>query len=83
LEGSARLILTPPRCDGLPEGFSRVFTGGGEPVAWVFTENLTAPSGRKVLAQTSADETSFRFPLCVYDLLAVKDVEVALSFKAV
>jgi hypothetical protein len=77
------LISTPPRWNGLPEGFSGAFTGGGEPVAWVVTEDLTAPSGRKVLAQTSADETLFRFPLCVYDLLAVKDVEVALSFKAV
>jgi hypothetical protein len=49
----------------------------------VVTDGPTAPSGQKVLAQTSADETSFRFPLCVYDLLAVKDIEVAQSFKAV
>lgn len=77
------MISTPPRWDDLPEGFSGAFTGGREPVARVVTEDPTAPSGRKVLAQTSADETSFRFPLCVYDLLAVKDVEVALSFKAV
>lgn len=53
------------------------------PVAWVIKDHPTAPSGGKVLAQTSVDTTSNRFPLCVYELLTARDVEVAVQFKAV
>jgi hypothetical protein len=40
---------------------------GGGPASWIVIEDVTAPSGGKVLAQTSTDKASFRFPLCVYD----------------
>ena len=66
-----------------PAGFSTALTGSGGPVSWVIQEDPSAPSGGKVLAQTSADETSFRFPLCVYDNFTAKDVEVSVKFKAV
>lgn len=36
-----------------------------------------------MLAQTSTDSTDYRFPLCVYDKVTAKDVEVAVRFKAV
>jgi hypothetical protein len=66
-----------------PAGFSTVLTGGGGPVSWVIQEDQTAPSGRNVLAQTSTDETSSRFPLCLYDDFTAKDVEVSVKFKPV
>ena len=66
-----------------PADFSVALTGGGGPVSWVIKDDSTAPSGGKVLAQTSADTTRNRFPLCVYELLTAKDVEVAVQFKAV
>ena len=66
-----------------PTDFSIARTGGGGPVAWVIKDDPTAPSGGKVLAQTSADTTSNRFPLCIYKPLTAKDVEVAVQFKAV
>ncbi len=66
-----------------PAGFSTALTGGGGPVSWVIQEDSTAPSGGKVLAQTSTDKTDYRFPLCVYDPLTAKDVEVSVKFKTV
>lgn len=66
-----------------PAGFSTALTGGGGPVSWVIQEDPTAPSGKKVLVQTSADETSSHFPLCVYDNFMAKDVEVSVKFKPV
>jgi hypothetical protein len=58
-------------------------TGGGGSVSWVITADPTAPSGGKVLAQTSTDPTASRFPLCIYGPLTAADVEVAVRFKAV
>jgi hypothetical protein len=47
----------------------------------------TTPSQPNVLAQTDVDATSYRFPLCVFDSVAVTDVdentEEFLSFVSV
>ena len=67
----------------LPANFSTALTGSGGLAAWVVQEDPTAPSGNKVLAQTSVDETSYRFPLCVYDNLTAKDVMVSVKFKPI
>lgn len=67
----------------LPTDLSAALTGGGGPVAWVIAEDSSSPSGPKVLAQTSADSTDYRFPLCIYTPLAARDVEVAVRFRAV
>ncbi len=66
----------------LPEGFRIARTGQGAPAAWSVVDDASAPSGR-VLAQTSADQTDYRFPLAIYELVTAKDVEVAVRFKAV
>ena len=66
-----------------PAGFSTALTGGGGPVSWVIKEESSAPSGGKVLAQTSTDTTDYRFPLCIYDKLTAKDVTLSVRFKAV
>ena len=67
----------------LPAGFSVALTGRGTPGAWRILDDPTAPSGGKVLAQTSTEKTSYRFPLCVYDQLTPTDVTVSIRFKAV
>jgi hypothetical protein len=67
----------------LPAGFSTAVTGGGGSGEWRVVEDVTAPSGGKVLAQTSTDQTTSRFRLCIYDRLAAKDVEVSVTFKPV
>jgi hypothetical protein len=66
-----------------PADFLTALTGGGGPVTWVVKEDTSAPSGGKVLAQTSTDTTDYRFPLCVYDKVTARDVEVAVRFKAI
>jgi hypothetical protein len=66
-----------------PDGFATAVTGGGGPVTWRVIEDPTAPRGPKVLAQTSTDKTSARFPLCIYDRLTAKDVAVSVAFKPV
>ena len=67
----------------LPADFSTALTGGGGPVAWAIAEDNSSPSGPKVLAQTSADSTDYRFPLCIYSPFSAKDVGVAVRFRAV
>jgi Domain of Unknown Function (DUF1080) len=67
----------------LPVDFSSALTGGGGPVMWMVKEDTSAPSGGKVLAQTSIDKADYRFPLCIYDKFTAKDVEVSVKFKAV
>jgi len=66
-----------------PPDFLPALTGSGGPVTWVVKEDTSAPSGGKVLAQTSTEQTDYRFPLCVYDKFTAKDVEVSVKFKAV
>jgi len=46
-------------------------------------EDAQAFGGRRVLAQSSSDRTDYRFPVCVYDGVSAKDVEVWVRFKAV
>ena len=66
----------------LPAGFRIARSGKGAPAAWSVVEDSSVPSG-KVLAQTSTDQTDYRFPLAVYDGITAKDVEVSVRFKAV
>lgn len=66
-----------------PAGFFTALTGDGGAVSWVVREESGAPSGRKVLAQTSNNDTDKRFPLCVLDGFSAKDVTVSVKFKTV
>lgn len=65
-----------------PSEFESALTGGGGPVAWVVSSDPTAPSGERVLMQTSADTTSSRFPLCIYEPISASDVTLSVKFKA-
>lgn len=66
----------------LPAGFTAALTGGGGPVAWQVREDASVAGGR-VLAQTSADPTDARFPLCIYDRVSARDIDVSVRFKPV
>lgn len=67
----------------LPAAFSMALTGGGGPVTWGVKEDVSAPSGGKVMAQTSTDTTDYRFPLCVYEKVTARDLLVSVKFKPV
>src|SRR6266498_3798484 len=66
-----------------PSGFSTALTGRGRPGKWVVMKDDASPSQGNVLAQTDADRTDYRFPVCVYDGLTAKDVDVTVKFKPV
>ena len=66
-----------------PPGFTAALTGGGGNVSWIVQNDLSSPAGPKVLAQTSQDKTSKRYPVCVYDDFSAKDVDVSVQFKAI
>jgi hypothetical protein len=68
---------------GAPKGFTTALTGRGQAGKWVVVKDDTAPSKGNVLAQTDADKTGYRFPVCVYDGLSAKDVEVGVKIKAI
>lgn len=61
--------------------FSTERTGKGGAGSWEIREDPGAASGSKVLVQTSADARSYRFPVCVYDGLTARDVEVSVELK--
>lgn len=66
-----------------PKGFTTALTGQGRAGVWVVTKDDSAPKQKQVLAQTDEDNTSYRFPLCIYDNLSVKDVDVSVRFKPI
>jgi len=66
----------------MPPGFTTALTGGGGAAAWTIEEDASSPAGAKVLAQTSDDRTSKRFPVCVHNDFTGKDVAVTVHFKA-
>jgi hypothetical protein len=81
--GAARVDFENAAAGSLPTGITTALTGGGGAVKWTITEDATAPAGPKVLAQTSAERTSYRFPLAIFDTPTLTDLEVSVSFKPV
>ena len=79
----SRIDFETGTIEALPPGFSAELTGKGKPVRWVVLEDPSAPAGPKVLAETSGDSTSNRFPLAILDGFEAKDVEVLVRFKPV
>ena len=66
-----------------PKGFTTALTGRGKPGVWVVIKDDTAPSKSNALAQMDADPTGYRFPVCVYDDLNVKDADISVKLKAI
>jgi len=67
---------------GLPRDFSTALTGGGGPISWAGRADADAPGGWS-LVQESADETSYRFPMCIYDKVRARDVAVEVKYKPI
>src|SRR5712692_9060467 len=66
-----------------PSGFSTPLTGRGKLRKCVVLKDDASPNQGNVLAQTDADRTDYRFPVCVYDVLTAKDVDITVKFKPV
>src|SRR4051812_44029627 len=65
-----------------PKGFELGLTGEGKPGVWVVIARDDAPSGKKVLAQTDADRTDYRFPVA-FTGPAMKDLRLSVRCKPV
>jgi hypothetical protein len=65
----------------VPQAFTTALTGGGGPISWVVREDASAPGGREIV-QTSTDDTSYRFPMCIYEPIVAKNVSAEVKFKA-
>ena len=66
-----------------PKGFSTALTGQGKVGVWVVTKDDASPNHGNVLAQTDADATGYRFPVCVHDGVTAKDADISVKFKPV
>ncbi len=66
-----------------PKAFTCARTGRGAAGSWAIEDDASAPAGTRVLAQTSADTTSYRFPVCVYEGFTAADVDLSVAFKPV
>jgi hypothetical protein len=66
-----------------PSGFSTAPTGRGQPGKWVVMKDDASADRGNVLAQTDADPTDYRFPVCIYDGLTAKDADISVRFKPV
>ena len=80
--GPGMIPFSLTRSGELPDGFSVARTGKGAAPEWKVIEDATVPGGR-VLAQTSADRTDYRFPLAIYQSVAAANLEVTVRIKAV
>src|SRR5262245_59922502 len=66
-----------------PKGFSTALTGQGNAGVWVVTKDDASPNQGNVLAQTDADATGYRFPLCFHVGVTAKDADISVKFKPV
>lgn len=82
LEQPQTIEFLPSEVGHLPANFSTALTGGGGPVSWVLRKDV-GRNGEPVLMQESQDETSYRFPLCIYTPLERRDVAVQTEWKAI
>jgi hypothetical protein len=69
--------------DQLPADFISARTGPGSDGTWVVLADTTAPSPPNVLAQTSTDNTSGRFPMAIATASKYQDLEASVKFKAI
>lgn len=65
-----------------PTGFKFARTGQGGLGQWTIVSDATAFADR-VIEQSSADRTDYRFPLAIYDPVVAKNIDVSVRFKPV
>lgn len=65
-----------------PAGFKFGRTGQGGPSQWTVVDDPTSFTGR-VIEQSSADRTDYRFPFAIFEPITAKNIEVSITFKPV
>jgi hypothetical protein len=81
---SAATVIAIGKMDvgSTPADFKFGRTGQGKPGQWTVASDQTSFEGR-VIEQSSADRTDYRFPLAIFDPIVAKNVDVSLKFKPV
>lgn len=67
----------------IPANVHSALTGQGAKGEWVVQADSTAPSQPHVFAQTSRDNTSYRFPLAIADDGSFQDLDLSVTFKPI
>ena len=67
----------------LPSGWTVAMTHAGAAPQWEVVRDESAPSPPYVLAQVSRDATAGRFPLAIWEAIAIRDGEASVAFKTV
>src|SRR5688572_2722882 len=67
----------------IPKGWSAAMTHEGGAPKWEIAADPTAPSHPNVLAQTSTDTTSGRFPLAIYEKVAFSNGSLSVQFRPI
>ena len=67
----------------LPAGWAVAMTHAGAPPRWEIVRDESAPRPPYVLAQVSRDSTAGRFPLAIWDAIAIREGDVSVAFKTV
>jgi hypothetical protein len=67
----------------LPRGWSVAMTHDGGAPQWEIVQDKSAPSPPYVLAQLSQDRTAGRFPLAIWERVAILNGSVSVAFKTV
>lgn len=78
-DGTIRVSFDDMAAGKPPAGFQLGRTGNGAPGTWVVRE---AGGVGHALAQTSTDNTDYRFPVALYEGGDWKDLSVSVRFKA-
>jgi len=66
-----------------PSNTTTTLTGRGRPGKWVVIKDAASPEQGAILAQTDADPTGYRFPVCVFDNITAKDADISVKIKAI
>lgn len=67
----------------VPANFSSALTGQGRPPVWRLVKDRDGVDEFPAVAETSGDETDYRFPLLIYQPLEARDAAVTIVFKPV
>jgi hypothetical protein len=67
----------------VPPDWSVAMTHEGGPPNWEILPDSSAPGKPNVLAQTSTDNTSGRFPLAIYEKASFTNGSLSVRFKTI
>jgi hypothetical protein len=82
-EESMNIDLSIMPSGSKPRGFTDALTGHGGAVRWQVLDDPSAPPDCKVIAETSGDATNYRFPICIFNDVTAKNVNVSVRFKPI